>query len=549
MENKLHVFYSGIMTVVAIYLVMRDIDYEKANSWLVSRLVSAHDMTISTREIIRNRTSGYFERLLDPTDDTSMLVFGLMLLGVWTVCSWIYRLGAAIIPPCVDRLMSKVYELEKCLRALNDAPAYSGVQPEAYKQGSEVTAITEYPKGIVAIVKDGSILGMGMRVRGFLVTATHVVENAVIGRELKGRTSKDENDLFPLTLSTFNKTVAVDPDYWMKLEIEDVILIRVPDKVWSAVGVKEASIAVMPDGKKQPAMAYGPYGKTRGTVSRDYETVEYTGTTLKGFSGGPYVVADRIVGIHQTGSKEVPNQGVYMAFVKAFIDKVVVTEDSVDYLIRLAMRSKKKGRKVRATVYGNNFDLMVEDDVTGAQVLTSWEELETLKIADQYEVVNFGKRAGQFENADEDFQRVPVQESTGKEKKRLPSFVETSQGPSNMSKNSVTESRIYVGGKKKPEKEFVETSQGPPNMSKNSVTESRTYVGGKKKPEKEKEKKLLDTSGLTQKPAGTGQKEQKLLTQPALGFCSEQEKKRILEIIRVLDSETLSKLLELKSNL
>lgn len=187
---------------------------------------------------------------------------------------------------------------------------------ESIRPGSlENTMTPANAQLIIGQFKDGSFVSHGCAVRfdNFLVVPDHVLSYP--------RGPNQTNRIFAM-----GKTIGPGVDLTDKepLVIDtDLVYLKLTEKEWSTIGVGKMNI--FHDVGQQGAYAQIVGHENRGTtgiLSHDptvFGRIIYDSSTFPGYSGAPYIVCNRIAGIHQCGGERV-NGGYSASYIWATIN-------------------------------------------------------------------------------------------------------------------------------------------------------------------------------------------------------------------------------------
>lgn len=171
-------------------------------------------------------------------------------------------------------------------------------------------------------------VGRCFRVENKLLTAYHCVEDAnEVLVEVDGK-------VIALHARAFNTSRSRDDLAWIELS----------EKQFSLLGLSKGNLSrETPEGDSQYAHAYGRTDHTIGHVmdSPIFGKVIYTGSTVGGYSGTPYVQHNTIYGMH-TGSSSSQNIGISSAYLHLIISEHL--ESTEDALLDFIARQAKRGR-------------------------------------------------------------------------------------------------------------------------------------------------------------------------------------------------------------
>lgn len=164
-------------------------------------------------------------------------------------------------------------------------------------------------------------VGCGFRTAEGFVTAAHVVSSG---------------DLF--RISTGEKSVEVGKDDFICDDHEDLACIRDYTK-FRSLGLKAANWGSM-EGKQTVMVTDGK--KTSMGLLEDSGTgyVDYHGSTVKGFSGAPYYMANRVFGMHM-GAAGV-NKGIDGAYLQVLLNYGPESSEDLMSLMKRKVRHTKR---------------------------------------------------------------------------------------------------------------------------------------------------------------------------------------------------------------
>nr|WGL40992.1 P2a protein [Cymbidium chlorotic mosaic virus] len=163
------------------------------------------------------------------------------------------------------------------------------------------------PASLVSISNGTDVVGMGARVNyngtTWLLTASHVWNGTSPVLYLaKGGLQTEVSTEWPIGLSCTHRTA-------------DFVMVKVPDRVWSRLGVKSAPLSAMAKtsivtifSDSNGTMLSSSGRAVKGEYSHD---IQHTCSTTNGWSGSPLYYKGAVVGIH-CGLKDfgVSNRGV-----------------------------------------------------------------------------------------------------------------------------------------------------------------------------------------------------------------------------------------------
>lgn len=171
-----------------------------------------------------------------------------------------------------------------------------------------------------------SFLGFGVRVGSFLVVPTHVIHSAGLSKIVMSRFGGKGGVV--LESAPIISKVVMDVSYypltdevWANLQIQTAKLSLATEGLVTVVGFKEST----------PVASSGQIAK-----SQFVGVVKYSGSTLSGFSGAPYMINSLVLGIH-TGAASDHNMGISASVLRKEIQSFMVTEKK---------RGKKRGVRI-----------------------------------------------------------------------------------------------------------------------------------------------------------------------------------------------------------
>lgn len=282
-------------------------------------------------------------------------------------------------------------------------------QKEAIQPGSPLVPVTTWPKFICKVygvdkddVSKINYLGLAFRAghsdQDYLFTAYHVLD-AAPGKIVR---------LMHPTDSSY--TVEVEKDLFKILSI-DVAVLEMTPVLSSKLNLSKATAPKCLLDGKMFANLYGRTNYTTGILRRDKESmgaVNYIGSSIKGFSGSPYVLNRSVYGLH-IGSHSQAGFGYDIDYMltaadKAFkvkIPKVVLPdgteidpENSEDYVLEEIVRRGKSvkyqnyGLDEIKLVYNGKMYILDREDIQKHNKL--WDYLDTeAKWSDGIDLENF----------------------------------------------------------------------------------------------------------------------------------------------------------------
>lgn len=202
-------------------------------------------------------------------------------------------------------------------------------QPESVVVGSEIRfghqtvpcSYVVYQRTIEPATNDivYKPVGMGTRFNEFAIFPNHVFGS---------------QDVFYINTSKKDQMVAIRASQ-VQTVAGDVSFVSLSLKEWSMIGVKSLDIQSVPSkpGIVGRCEGISQDGKGLYSTGRFYDSdifgrVVYTGSTIKGFSGGLYLDGNKVIGMHLSGGKTY-NQGVSMSYIKTFLDDYAKYKDGI----------------------------------------------------------------------------------------------------------------------------------------------------------------------------------------------------------------------------
>lgn len=229
-----------------------------------------------------------------------------------------------------EKTHNLIQELSYPTIKINFGKGAAGGGMESRRDGSDERGMTPNKSQCVILQSSANtydIVGCAVRFRnGYLVGPDHVLSDT------------SNNSLVPISKFAYGrqgKNCIVCLDGLDRIPLSaDAVAIKLTDKQFSLIGVAEASITYV--SRETHVTIVGPEGKgTSGTLSNgDFGMVEYTGTTLGGYSGSPYCIGNSIVGIHTNGGRHV-NYGFSASYLWMCLSNATgfTDESSEEYLL------------------------------------------------------------------------------------------------------------------------------------------------------------------------------------------------------------------------
>nr|QXV86533.1 hypothetical protein [Luteoviridae sp.] len=205
--------------------------------------------------------------------------------------------------------------------------------PERAIQGSEVVPTKELPPFMVFLVAtDGRAIGCGFRVKNAIITAAHNL------------TGFSEIQLVSNTATCLVKT-----DDAVVFDHEDLAFFKLSEREFSMLGLSTARLLDSAVTSRYPVhcQIYGPANPvafTMGVVTpiEGFGRVSYSGTTVRGFSGSPYILNKTVYGMH-IGAGMV-NLGLDAAYIGMLLS--TVNEDTEQWLMDMLEEDMLNKRKI-----------------------------------------------------------------------------------------------------------------------------------------------------------------------------------------------------------
>lgn len=213
------------------------------------------------------------------------------------------------------------------------------IRGEAMQPGSSFRLKSSMPRCQIPIYTPGilydTFLGYGIRYDDILVVPVHIFTSADNGMLLK----VDE------------KSYLLEATPIMSEILSDVCYFMMDKSVWARFGVQSARVAGAPISPVAVTVV-GPQGASSGYVSRNATPyiLNYTGSTIPGYSGAPYVCNGSVIGIH-AGETNGTNVGYGMGAIATEISVLIYGEDFEDY----NFESKSRRRTGNAQFAGGHW--------------------------------------------------------------------------------------------------------------------------------------------------------------------------------------------------
>lgn len=345
-----------------------------------------YERMCDVRHIMHN--AGYYDVHVFAYTTTLLVLSGMATFCVMKTC-WIEGWNARI----AKQEEEEEVEIDFKPRAVKAPTTEPGTQPkdvkirggESLMAGSQVQVLVTPHKASCSMaveLEDGSVVPVATAVRIMTVGRDWYL---FPGHALKTRVFH----LIPKRQVLTNETATLRID--LDLEDDQNVVRPVPDMVaWTPgksdsprakqVAAKMGMRAATPKLTKRGVQHYVTaeaisLGKSsHGNLVRldDGLTMAYTGSTMKGFSGGPYVEMSQVLGLHMRGTSpsEIDNKGYYLEYVRFQIDLMVISEmEEAELSIYLkgedseewfAKQLKGKGARTRLQRHPNGY--AYEDD-------------------------------------------------------------------------------------------------------------------------------------------------------------------------------------------
>lgn len=201
------------------------------------------------------------------------------------------------------------------------------------------------------------LIGMAWRHRNHLITASHVVD------AIRMEVNQANQVVFE---SSIGNVCSVEVT-WETFQ-EDVAICLLPH---SLQGVQSAEVTPV-NSRGEIATIVSAYPADNSSTARvcmadEFGYVKYFGTTRKGFSGAPYVVNGKVVGMHTLGSVGF-QFGVAASYIK---DTYMRKEDSEDIVWKQIMDQYDEEQALRIVGAGDEVQLRLKN---GRYVTVDYDE-------------------------------------------------------------------------------------------------------------------------------------------------------------------------------
>ncbi|APG75865.1 hypothetical protein 1 [Sanxia sobemo-like virus 1] len=286
--------------------------------------------------------------LLKDMDVTDNVIFLMKKVGVWTFLSAFVALSVLLASTMFIILQFFLAKMRStsCTRGryieldtiTRPSPAHSMVSiplphsasppydNESVKAGSKLLSPKLAKCQVRITFPDGSPCASGFRYRSdLLITAKHAV---------------NEPGKYHIIGSSGYRHV-LDSDDFTRVQSSDLVCALLPTNVWSALGVANGLSVEKIDDGMSVTVSSSEASSTGVMSSTDYIFhYEYTGSTLPGFSGAPYMQANRVAGMH-LGAGTL-NIGLSIKAIDMLLDHPDLDIDDMD---NFQGESNKRGQK------------------------------------------------------------------------------------------------------------------------------------------------------------------------------------------------------------
>lgn len=253
---------------------------------------------------------------------------------------------------------AKIWMTEKTERIVDSD--MRGHRVECMRNGSPlfVSSLSPVAVAIGTEEKPGNVIlrGCGWRYKHWLITAEHVLagrDTVVLCTKTKG----------PVEVQTTGR-LALDTD---------AVAIPLTNAIWSTLGIASAKIA--PQRKNTYVSISGTNSQGSCGCLKTYPVfgmLEYTGSTVGGFSGAPYMAANQVAAMHLAGGgSNLENIGYDASYLVALLPKEEETAEWIEFLVKKekpvrALKSKVNSDEWIVEVDGK-FHYLTEDEVQAMQ--------------------------------------------------------------------------------------------------------------------------------------------------------------------------------------
>jgi hypothetical protein len=269
----------------------------------------------------------------------TVTVILLFFCGCGIIVSWARRLVECIWVYLTAERVNASMVVKESSDAVFES-ALPGSKFQAYEN-------KDVPPCQVFLVRDKKFIGGGYRLGDYLITAGHCLagDSLQISKSLEGISQH---------VSTKRKVDLA----------EDAVAIPVDSATWARLGVKSATVGVVEKGAT--GTIYGPNGKSYGLLTSDgmvKTMLQFEGSTAGGYSGCPYMVLNKVVGLHlygATGTRRA-NAGIrsqHLEVVLRYLTKGK-PESSEDFWTRHFRGAEGEEVEYERNPYGTGKDLFV----------------------------------------------------------------------------------------------------------------------------------------------------------------------------------------------
>lgn len=237
-------------------------------------------------------------------------LFTLSVLLVWT---W--------------RLMGVLARRWRVWRVSSDAISFERMVP-----GSELVQIApgSVPsfQAMVYVGDNPRFSGWSVLLDGFLVFPQHLFQD--LGRVMVRRGKE---------------TLEVTKDRLLEI-LPDLVAVDLAPSEQSRLGLRKAKVGVVSGPIFSSIVGTDKLMKTMGEVRPStFGKVQYRGSTLRGFSGSPYVIGKSVLGVHLGSFGMDCNQGYEAAYIQGVLDSLRRNESSEDYYLEQLAQASSKGQR------------------------------------------------------------------------------------------------------------------------------------------------------------------------------------------------------------
>lgn len=238
------------------------------------------------------------------------------------------------------------------------------IRGEAMQPGSSFRIQASMPRCQIPIYTPGvlydTFLGYGIRYDDVLVMPTHVYMGADYGMLLKV-----DDKSFLLEATPIRSNILSDVSYFL-----------MDKSVWARLGVQSAKVVGAPISPVAVTVV-GPQGASSGYVSRNPTpyVLNYTGSTIPGYSGAPYVINGSVIGIH-AGQTNGTNVGYGAGAIAAEIAVLIYGENTEDYQYEAKSRKRSGNVQFSAGHWGQRSHKQYDGDKEAPQ---PWRDTDVAK--------------------------------------------------------------------------------------------------------------------------------------------------------------------------